>query len=395
MSQRPIALSPDLKRLRDEGFDIRVEGGYLVTRDIPYLASASEIRRGLLVCALTLADDVAQKPGDHTAYFIGAHPCHTGGRLMTEIMCHPQPPRAQLTSTVAWDFYLSAKPLPAQNYPNFYEKVVNYVRRISGPAQQLDHNAKAQTYPLIEAESDDSVFLYTDTASSRADIVAVSEKLKFKKIAILGLGGTGGYILDLVAKTPGEEIHLFDGDRFLQHNAFRAPGAASRDELRGKPYKVDYFASIYSRMRRGIVPHREYVNEANLHLLDDMDFVFMCMEAGPVKRLVAEKLLARGIPFIDVGMGVYLKNGTLGGTLRTVTATSRKSDHVWADMPLTDGGKKNEYDKNIQIADLNALHATLAVMKWKKLFGFYGDLRDEHYSTFAIARNETNNEAFP
>jgi hypothetical protein len=37
-----------------------------------------------------------------------------------------------------------------------------------------------------------------------------------------GLGGTGSYILDLVSKTPVNEILLFDSDDFLQHNAFRS-----------------------------------------------------------------------------------------------------------------------------------------------------------------------------
>jgi hypothetical protein len=47
----------------------------------------------------------------------------------------------------------------------------------------------------------------------------------------------------------------------------------------------------------------------------------------------------------------------------------------------------NEYDKNIQIADMNALNAALAVMKWKKLFGFYADNEREHYSTYTIDTN--------
>ncbi len=391
MSRRPIALSPDLKRLREEGYDIRCEKGYLLTRDIPCLASKDEIRRGILVCALgDLADDVAQVPPDHTAHFVGAHPCNADGTPMTQIVNSAN--AVKITDEITTNFYLSAKPKPADKYVDFYEKVVTYVRRLSGPAEDLDNTVSAITHPFLPEEDDTSVFNYTDTASSRADIIAVSEKLALSRVAILGLGGTGGYILDLVAKTPVGEIHIFDGDRFFQHNAFRAPGAASGDELRPKPYKVDYFASIYSKMRKGIIPHREFVTEVNLDKLERMDFVFISMEAGPVKRKVVEKLLGLMIPFIDVGMGVYLRNGHLGGTLRTTTGTPRKTDHIWENLPLTDGGLKDEYDKNIQIADLNMLHAALAIIKWKKLFGFYADQRDEHYSTYAITRNETTNE---
>ena len=65
--------------------------------------------------------------------------------------------------------------------------------------------------------------------------------MALKKIIILGLGGTGSYILDLVAKTPVKEIHLYDGDTFYQHNAFRSPGAPSSDELRARQTEGDLF----------------------------------------------------------------------------------------------------------------------------------------------------------
>jgi hypothetical protein len=44
-------------------------------------------------------------------------------------------------------------------------------------------------------------------------------------------------------------------------------------------------------------------------------------------------------------------------------------------VSFEDGADGNEYNRNIQIADLNALNAALAVIKWKKLFGFYRDMK--------------------
>jgi hypothetical protein len=38
-------------------------------------------------------------------------------------------------------------------------------------------------------------------------------------------------------------------------------------------------------------------------------------------------------------------------------------------------------------ADLNALNATLAVIKWKKIRGFYRDLEREHHSTYTTDGN--------
>jgi lactate dehydrogenase-like 2-hydroxyacid dehydrogenase len=156
---------------------------------------------------------------------------------------------------------------PPDGYKDHYEKMTTYAAIISSPARVIDPNATAQTFPVIEAEDEDSVFNYLDTASSRAEITAVTRKLELKKFGIVGVGGTGSYVLDLTAKTLAKEIHLFDGDRFLQHNAFRSPGAPSADELRELPYKVDYFARIYSKMRRGIVPHAFHIDASNVEQL--------------------------------------------------------------------------------------------------------------------------------
>jgi hypothetical protein len=47
----------------------------------------------------------------------------------------------------------------------------------------------------------------------------------------------------------------------------------------------------------------------------------------------------------------------------------------------------DDYDTNIQIAELNALNATFAVIRWKKWCGFYADLEHEHHSVYTITTN--------
>ena len=50
-------------------------------------------------------------------------------------------------------------------------------------------------------------------------------------------------------------------------------------------------------------------------------------------------------------------------------------------------GDDDEYKTNIQIADLNMLNATLAVIRWKKHYGFYQDLEREHHTTYTTNVN--------
>ena len=104
--------------------------------------------------------------------------------------------------------------MPSGFYENYYDKVTQYVTLLSGYAQKIEPGATAKTFrPVAAAAEEETVFKYIDTASTRAEIGAVTAKLAtVKKVAIVGLGGTGSYVLDLVAKTPVGEIHLFDGD---------------------------------------------------------------------------------------------------------------------------------------------------------------------------------------
>jgi len=287
MSQRPINLSSDLKKLRDEGYNIEVKGGHLIVKDVPYVSSNKILNTGILVSTLALADDKTQKPETHVMHFAGDHPCDQNGAPLTRMVINSD--RKELLKDVWINYMFSVKPLSGA-YEDYYAKVIQHIAMLSGPAQAIDPNVSARTYPVVMTGEEESVFKYEDTASSRAEISAVSERLAIRRIAILGLGGTGSYVLDLAAKTPAKEIHLYDGDLFLQHNAFRSPGAPSGGELEEKLYKAVYFERLYSKMRRGVFSHPVYICESNIDELRQMDFVFICIDAGDAKRLVVTKL---------------------------------------------------------------------------------------------------------
>ena len=102
-------------------------------------------------------------------------------------------------------------------------------------------------------------------------------------------------------------------------------------------------------------------------------------------------LVNLNIKFIDVGIGVSLEEGKLMGAVRTTTVTSEKYDHVESRVSFAEGGD-DAYGKNIQIAELNAFNAALAVIKWKKLFGFYHDEGSEHNATYNISLNNIIND---
>jgi len=59
-------------------------------------------------------------------------------------------------------------------------------------------------------------------------------------------------------------------------------------------------------------------------------------------------------------------------------------EHLKTRIAFSDDGGENDYSTNIQIAELNALNAALAVIKWKKLFGYYQDQSKEFNSVYSI-----------
>lgn len=393
MSHPLISRSPDLRELQNKGYDLEICSGFLLVKDVPYVNSRREVRRGTLVAKLVLAGDVTARPDDHVAHFAGEYPCRADGTEIGEIKFSSGD--RTLAEGVVIQHSFSAKPKPGDLYPDYLAKMETYAAILSGPAQVLDPDARPQTFPVIQEAPNarETPFNYIDTASSRAEIDMVTAKLKrLNRIAIVGLGGTGSYVLDLVAKTPVSEIHLYDGDTYLQHNAFRSPGAPSVDELRQRMHKTTWFKSLYGKMHSGIVDHAVYLDEVNVEELLGMDFVFLCLDSGEAKKLIVAKLEDFNVPFTDAGMGVQLNNGALGGIVRVTTSTPQKRDHFRGRVSFAEGKGNNEYDRNIQIADLNALNAAMAVIRWKKLFGFYRDMKGEHHSQFSIDGNLLINE---
>lgn len=378
-----ISRSPHLMRLRNEGMTLEVADGYLLVHDIPYVNASREIGRGTLVFRLDLTADVAVTPSDHTAHFIGDAPCDATGERLEKIINRSAV--QQLTPRVRVDHYFSAKPRSGR-YGNYYEKVMAYTNMLSGHAQAIDPSLTAQVFRPVLAEEGDGPFVYTDTASTRAGIAVAAGRLAGQRVAIVGLGGTGAYVLDLIAKTQVAEIHLYDGDRLHQHNAFRYPGAVPFKALQDRPAKVDYLAGVYSQLHCGVRPHAIMIEAHNVAELVGFDAVFVCVDRGEARRLIAETLGPTGTVMFDTGMGVQLTpESGLFAIVRLSVLDPQTGRDALKTMPVTAHEDGNLYGTNVQVGDLNALNAFLAVEAWKKRRGFYVGHGDTPLTTYTTA----------
>lgn len=391
MSRKLISHNEDLTRLQNDGYDIEIVAGHLIMNSVPYVSPDKTVKFGRLVSVLDLSGDKTIQPQDHQVKFCGEQPCNHLGEPLSKTNITES--LEILSDSLSVNYSFSSKPTGRQ-YKDFYEKMTTYEAMLSSYAQKLDPKVNPRTFQVLVNEENTSPFKYIDTSTSRAGLSAISGKLSLNSVSIIGLGGTGAYVFDQVAKTPVKEIRLFDGDLFDQHNAFRAPGAPSIEELQNHECKVSYFKRIYSKMHRNIVAKSIYLDKDNLGEIEDTDFAFICIDKGTSKRSILNRLEKKGIPFIDVGMGLYIEDNKIGGILRTTTSTTTMRSHVYdrRKIPFNDGDADNVYSQNIQIADLNMLSAAIAVVKWKKLFGFYFDLENEHNSNYLIDCNHITNE---
>jgi len=370
MPENPIALSPHVQRLINEKYAVSIEGQYIVVDNVPYVSAAGVISRAAIISAYHEKDGV-EEFGNHAVWFTGSVPCTAKGDSLAHIMVantsHITVAGRQVLCM------LSYKSERTDMMENIYNKLTHYIRKLQSYVKVLDPTVSANTEGSISVRQERSVFFYPNTAIARAGLDAYEDKLKLPKVTIVGLGGTGSYILDALAKTPVKEIHLYDDDFIEPATVYRMPGALTIDEAYKETFKTDYLRDVYCRMRTGIQSHPVRIDHSNLTKLDDSNFVFIAVDDGPSRGLIASHLVDRDIPFIDVGMGVdkIPDDVKLFARVR-VTAIDSGTKTLVKSLPVSDDQEDAVYN-NIQVAELNALNAMLAVVTYKQKIGFYSE----------------------
>lgn len=364
-------------------------GGMLVVRHVPYVApDGGGVRRGTLAVLASLAGDVLVRPRSHSAWWLGEPPCDALGHPLEQLIVGDDP-REMMPGVLA-DLQLCNKP-KGREFHDHHEYVTTYVAIIGAHAQRLDALATARVGGSVRSSPSAEPFRYFDTATARAGTGAAAGRIAGRTIGIVGLGGTGSYVLDLVAKCPVQAIHLYDADRFEQHNAFRCPGAFGTDDLRTTMPKVELLTRVYSRLHRRIIPHVMRIDATTSTMLDLLDFVFVCIDDGAARTPILDHLAARGIPYVDVGMGLSMTEDGIVGAVRVTLGTTATHEALASRIPST-SDPAGLYAANVQIAELNALNAALAVVAWKRMAGFYATGRDFDHGVFVVETGALHRE---
>lgn len=382
--------NPLIQDLHELGYDADFVGGYFVLYGLPYLDQAGALQYGDLFSPVNLgAEYVIEPHSNHQVWWRGGRPHAQGGAALG---INPTAAAVQIIPDVVTDLAFSLKLLDnnhqKRNYVSFREKIETYLDVIVQPAMAAYPSATPLRGIERRAAEQGLPLRFPDTSSANYGINDVADCLRGKKVAIVGLGGTGSCILDFIARTHLETITLFDDDKIHVHSLFRIPGFLGRS-LIGKS-KVEALAKHYDNWHAGITPVPERVTADNIECLRGLDFVFVSVDDGPSRRFLIDWLSNAGIPYVDCGMGLNRSfGGALNGVVR-ITGVDRSAFDRTVDTPYlpTVNPKDAEYRKQAQIIELNALNAALAVVRFKQHFGFYERINEAAWYIFETASFE-------
>ena len=246
-----------------------------------------------------------------------------------------------------------------------------YVKQIVGAVSAAGYSETASL-------ATQGPFKIPNTFEARAAIGPVQDRIRDQRIAIIGLGGTGAYILDLVAKTPVMDIHILDGDDMDWHNFMRGPGAPTTADIESRHKrglrKVDYYHSKYASLRDGIHPHPIRVDSQSTFgaflAAHPINYVFVCVDQladgeAPRQDAVYCALSEAAVPFIDSGVSITIDAHAVRGAVTTGAYSA--GSMAWQDAipnARIDGTVPGY--RNVQLPEVNALAASLAVMEWRR-----------------------------
>jgi hypothetical protein len=359
---------------------------------LPYLDQAGALQYGDLFSPIALgADDAIVPGGTHQVWWRGGRPHGSNGAELGVGAADGVVTIVDgLTSDLAFSLKLRDANHQARNYDSFQEKIQTYLDVIVRPAMAAYPDATPLRGIERRAKEQGSPLRWPDTMSANYGINDVADRLRGKKVAIIGLGGTGSCILDFIARTHLENITLFDDDKIHVHTLFRIPGFIGKGAI-GRP-KVEALAQHYDAWHDAIRPVPERVTAENIEQLRGFDFVFVSVDDGPARGFLVDWLTNAGIPFADCGMGLDRSfGGSLNGMVR-ITGVDCAAYERTIGTPFLqiDNAKDNEYRKQAQIIELNALNAALAVVRFKQHLGLYERADDAAGYIFETASFEVS-----
>lgn len=235
-----------------------------------------------------------------------------------------------------------------------------------------------------------------------------TDLLRKLSVAVVGTSGTGGPLIEQLARYSVRELVVVDPEVVEEKNLNRIPNATMDDALAGTP-KVSVHARAIDRMGLGtkVVPIRRSLHDPEVvKRVAECDVVFGCMDSVEGRHLLNKLASIYLLPYIDVGIKL-LADGEggvdfVGGSVHYLQpdGSSLLSRGVYTSAQLEAAGLKREnpeeYERRLRekyiqgvneerpaVVSINTLMASLAVME---LLARLQPYRLEQNSAYAVLR---------
>ncbi len=386
MPHLPASLDRSIERLSALGLPLFLDGDFLVA-PIPLLDHAGNAEVGYLVESLNLDANRVVQPEVN-----GAHQMHLVGIRPHEINGSPLPLSGSegdypLTNRLRASFHMSIKLKDVntgqnREYADLFEKFSTYYAKISAPGFHKKPKWRDGMVVPSSIRDTSNPFVFPDTAAHKDGVLDLRERLLIQRVLVVGAGGTGSFLIDLLARTPIGSMTIVDFDRFWVHNLYRAPG----------PYHAEDIGRLKSELafERARATHK-YVSFLNGKLEDfpddwlrAMTFVFLCVDKVDVRRNAVQKLSSMSVPFIDCGLGMDRGANGLQGMCAVTLSRPESRDRVLDDLARAElVDVEGDYRTFVQTSDLNAFNAALAIIQFKKFVSYYSEFPTSWQSIYS------------
>jgi len=197
-----------------------------------------------------------------------------------------------------------------------------------------------------------------------------------ERVAIIGLGGVGAWIADIVVKADPREVHGWDHDCIEPKNILRMPGGIDPNVWIGRP-KASWFQKTYSLIHTNVHGHNAKVQSENLQeVIEGITFAFVAVDEADDRMMVCDALANAGIPFVVAGLSPVRKDKRVKVSIRIVTA------HIgvpsWREaIPQVGQAGQDDYG-SLDLPDVYSVTASWAIQSWRKMRGqFWQEQREE------------------
>ena len=260
-------------------------------------------------------------------------------------------------------------------YRDGWEALKTYINAIYGGFLASDPSSSHQA---------ERPYTFQILGERSRDEVQWLDLVRGEKTVIVGLGGVGAWIADLLVMADVAEINGWDDDLIEGKNIIRMPGAVSPDWI-GKS-KAQWFEETYSKIHHQVHGHKESVSDQNAkEMCTNTTFGFVAVDNDEGREIACNAMAEVGIPFIDVGIAVNRIEDQITCSIRLTI--SAPYDDAWRKaVPKVDKAGQDIYGK-LELPDIAAIAAGLVVQSWRKI---RGQMAQDCASECMVYRAETN-----